>query len=99
LWVTSALVERSLSFQSTRESESLSLALEKTGRELYQQARENLRTAVESGRVTPQRFPIAQRSKWPSDVVLFWEGKEPQQFLLSGERGTELQLLQRRQDG
>lgn len=99
LWVTSALVERSLSFQSTRESESLSLALEKTGRELYQQARENLRVAAESGRVTPQRFPIAQRSKWPADVVLFWEGKEPQQFLLSGEKGTELQLLQRRQDG
>ena len=54
LWLTSALLERSLSLNSTREVDSLSKALRATGRELYQQACENLRAAVEAGRIRPE---------------------------------------------
>ncbi len=49
LWITTSLLERSLTYTSTRELDELSKSLEKTGREYYQQARENLRVAAVSG--------------------------------------------------
>ena len=43
LWVTTSLLERSLSYASTGEMDQLSKALENTGREFYVAARQQLK--------------------------------------------------------
>lgn len=98
LWVTSSLLERSLSLSSTREIDELSQALEMAGREFYQQAREVLRSSAEAGKVRPTRFDLARRTSWPPDVQTFWESSEPERFLLAGDRGNQLHYLVRRDD-
>ncbi|MFN7939690.1 MAG: HAMP domain-containing sensor histidine kinase [Bryobacteraceae bacterium] len=97
LWVTSALLERSLSLNSTREMDSLSKALRATGRELYQQACENLRSAVEAGRLRPQHFPVTARATWPPEVAAFHESGRNEGFALAGPKGDHLEMLVRRE--
>ncbi|MBL8175134.1 MAG: HAMP domain-containing histidine kinase [Bryobacterales bacterium] len=97
LWVTSALLERSLSLNSTREIDSLSQALRATGRELYQQACENLRASVAAGGLRPERFPISGRGSWPTDVAAFHESGRADGFALGGPKGDQLEFLVRRE--
>src|SRR4051812_45446685 len=99
LWVTSSLIERSLSLSSTREIEALSRALKDTGHEYYKQARETLRADVESGRVKPERFSLAQATTWPEEIGAFWEGEEKEEMQLAGDGGNVLQYMMRRDDG
>ncbi|MBL8227432.1 MAG: HAMP domain-containing histidine kinase [Bryobacterales bacterium] len=98
LWVTASLLERSLSLASTREIDELSQALEKSGREYYQQSKEVLRSAAESGKVRPARFAVAQRQAWPADIQAFWESQEPERFQTAGDEGSQLHYLVRRDD-
>ncbi len=98
LWVTSALLERSLSLSSTREIDTLSQALRATGRELYQLACENLRASVEAGRLRPERFAIAGRASWPPDVSAFYESGRQEGFVLTGANSDKLEMLVRRHD-
>jgi nitrogen fixation/metabolism regulation signal transduction histidine kinase len=98
LWVTASLLERSLSLASTREIDELSQALEKAGREFYQQSREMLRIAAESGKLRPARFELARKSSWPAEIQSFWESLAPERFLLAGEDGNQLHYLVRRDD-
>src|SRR5438128_2414304 len=95
LWITTSLLERSLSYTSTRELDEISKSLEKTGREFYQQARENLRVAAASGRVEPATFAVADRAHWPEAVAGFWESGEPERYALSGDAGDRLDYLVR----
>lgn len=97
LWVTSALLERSLSLNSTREIDSLSKALRSTGKELYQLACENLRVSVEAGRVRPERLPFSSRATWPAEVAAFYESGRQEGFALAGPRGDKLEMLVRRE--
>lgn len=99
LWVTTSLIERSLSLASTRDVEDLSQALEKAGREYYQQSRETLRSAAESGKTRAARFPVAERGSWPLPVQSFWESREPERFELAGADGGDLHYFVRRDDG
>jgi nitrogen fixation/metabolism regulation signal transduction histidine kinase len=98
LWVTASLLERSLSLASTREIDELSQALEKAGREFYQQSREMLRIAAESGKLKPLRFDLTRKDTWPPEVHSFWESREPERFLLAGDHGNQLHYLVRRDD-
>ena len=43
LWITSSLLDRSLRYRSTHEFDEISRSLEKTGREFYQQACQELK--------------------------------------------------------
>lgn len=97
LWVTSALLERSLSLSSTREIDALSQALRATGKELYQLACENLRATVDAGRVRPERFPLSARGSWPAEVAAFFESGQLEGFVLTGAKGDRLEMLVRRE--
>ncbi|MBI3210959.1 MAG: HAMP domain-containing histidine kinase [Candidatus Solibacter usitatus] len=95
LWVTGWLVEQSLSHSMARETDELSRALEQAGHAFYREAQENLRTAVQSGRVAPRRFLLSQRASWPAEIDTFWESGEKEATQHAGEEGERLDLLVR----
>lgn len=99
LWVTSSLLERSLSHSSTHEIEQLSSALKDTGREFYRQMKDSLRADAEAGRARPEKFPLAARASWPEDVAEFYSSGEKDEMSLTGDGGNVLQYLVRRDDG
>ncbi len=98
LWITTALLERSLGYASTRELDELSKSLEKTGREFYQRARAELKGDALAGHIAPQRLSVAHLGNWPEPLRNFWESGEPERFLLSGNHGDQLDYLVRRGD-
>ncbi len=99
LWLTTSLLEHSLSYANTSQLDRLSRMLERTGRELYQQYQEALRADVSSGRLRPAIHPVTASSSWPDPVKDFWESGSAERFYLSGERGERLNWLVRRKDG
>ena len=91
LWTTTSLLERSFGLAPLAELDAVSKSLEKTGRELYQQARESLRRDAAEGRATPRRVP-------PNEAQAFWESGALEQFELSGDQGDRLDYYVRRDD-
>jgi nitrogen fixation/metabolism regulation signal transduction histidine kinase len=98
LWLTTSLLERSLSFASTQELDTLSKSLESTAREFYQQAKEMLRKDAASGAAAAQSYVATARDLWPQAVREFWESGEAERFNLSGARGDHLDYLTRNGD-
>ena len=95
IWITTALLDRSLGYATTGELDRLSRTLESTVRQWYQRERDALKHDADSGRVTPTPLAIADRSKWPEPVAAFWDSGEAERFLLSGPGGTHLEYLRR----
>ncbi|MDQ6678550.1 MAG: HAMP domain-containing protein [Acidobacteriota bacterium] len=95
-WVTTSLLERSLSYASTRELDELSRSLENTGRQYYQSAREQLKQDVSAGRVLADR---PARQAWPEGVKEFWASGERERFRLGGSRQDRLEYLVREPAG
>jgi nitrogen fixation/metabolism regulation signal transduction histidine kinase len=82
LWTGLDLLKYSLS-APLLDLNSLSAALQATGRELYQQSREALQRDAAEGRVTPAHLR-------PADAQAFWDSGEAQQFELSGSGEDQL---------
>lgn len=95
LWITVSLLQRSLSYATTAELDTVSRSLETTAREYYRQARERLRHDVAEGRIQP--VPIA--APWPEPVRDFWESGSTERFYLTGDRGNVLNYVVRSQSG
>lgn len=95
LWLTTSLLERSLTFDTTAELDILSKSLEQTAREYYQQARESLRSDAHAGRLNAQAYALGQIASWPTAVKDFWESGEAERFDLSGVKGNHLDFLVR----
>jgi nitrogen fixation/metabolism regulation signal transduction histidine kinase len=87
-WISVSLLELSLS--PTGELDQVSKSLEKTGRELYQRARESLKTDATLGRLKPQEFTAATRDRWPAGVQEFFSSDEADHFTLAGTEGDRL---------
>jgi nitrogen fixation/metabolism regulation signal transduction histidine kinase len=87
-WIATALLEHSLSFQSTDQIDELSKTLGRAGREIYQYARDSLRRDVAAGRLQPERYPEAQLDAWPQSLREFWESGEAERFSLSEDGAT-----------
>jgi nitrogen fixation/metabolism regulation signal transduction histidine kinase len=83
LWTSLSLLERSLQLAPLTQMDALSQSLEKTGRELYQQARESLRRDVVEGRVKPVELG-------PADAQAFRERGLDEEFVLAGANGDRL---------
>ena len=98
LWITTSLLDRSLSYASTGELDRLSRSLQKTGHELYQRASEALRNDALSGRLQPLRYTAAERAGWPAPVKSFSESGDPERFLITGRDGDRIDYLARRGD-
>lgn len=96
-WISVSLLE--LSLAPLGELDQVSKSLEKTGRELYQRARESLKADAALGRVKPQEFPRAERDRWPAPVQEFYASGEADHFALAGTNGDRLDYLLRQGDG
>jgi nitrogen fixation/metabolism regulation signal transduction histidine kinase len=94
LWITSSLLDRSLRYRSTRELDELSRSLERTGREFYQQACQELKSAAAAS--TPERYAEADRDRWPEALRTFWSSGDAERFILEGNGGDRLEYLVRR---
>jgi len=88
VWITLSLLQRSLTLAPLAELDSVSIALENTGRELYQQARESLVRDVAEHRIEPRKLK-------PADAPTFWETGATEQFEVAGNRGDRLDYFVR----
>ena len=95
MWIATSLLDRSLSYASTDELDTLSLTLQKAGRELYQFARESLKGDAADRRIKPRRLPEAEIRNSAAGIQEFWASGEPERFLLSGKEGNQLDYLVR----
>ncbi len=95
LWITTSLLQSSLRYATTRELDQLSKSLERTGREYYQLAREELKSQVAAGRLAPRVYAGSPAPDWPEPVRVFWESGDADRFVLSGESGDRLDYLVR----
>jgi nitrogen fixation/metabolism regulation signal transduction histidine kinase len=83
LWTSLRLLEHSLELAPLRELDGLSQSLEKTGRELYQQARESLRRDADAGRIQGVEMT-------PAEAQAFHERGLDEEFVLAGANGNRL---------
>ena len=83
LWTSLSLLERSLELAPVNQLDALSQSLEKTGRELYQQARETLRRDVAEGRLEPVKLG-------PAEAQAFRDRGLDEEFVLAGANGDRL---------
>ena len=95
-WISISLLDLSLS--PTRELDQVSKSLEKTGKELYQRARESLKTDATLGRLNPQQFQGPERNSWPAAIQEFFASSEADRFALAGTNGDRLDYLVRHGD-
>jgi len=95
IWISLSLLNRSLSLASTRELDQVSQSLEKTGRELYQRARESLKDDANAGRANARSFAPSTHDQWPAAVQEFFASGEPDRFVLAGDSGDRLDYLVR----
>ncbi len=98
-WLAASLLERSLSYSTTRQVDRLSRTLEHAGRELYQRERESLKQDAAAERVAPRVYLVADATVWPSDVREFWDGNEAERFALAEPRGSVLEYFVRAPEG
>ena len=92
-WIASSLLEHSLTYSTTGQLDRLSKTLERTGRELYQDARESVK------REPPRIYRLSERKDWASDVEEFWASGEPERFVRAEDEGNVLKYMQRRPEG
>lgn len=95
IWLATSLIERSLAYSSASRLDELSKALERTGREFYQQSRKALKAEAAAGRRDPVRYSRNSAPAWPPAVQEFWESGESERFVLSGPDGDRLDYLVR----
>jgi two-component system nitrogen regulation sensor histidine kinase NtrY len=95
-WIWVSLLN--LSLAPTKELDQVSKSLEKTGRELYQRARESLKMDATLGRLKAEQFPAATRDSWPVGVQEFYASDEADHFALTGTDGDRLDYLVRHDD-
>jgi nitrogen fixation/metabolism regulation signal transduction histidine kinase len=96
LWVSSALMERSLAFVPAGDATALANSLERVGREYYRQAREHLKAGAVGGAIEPQRLPASTRATWPAALQQFWDSADTERFVLSEPDGDRLHYAVKR---
>ncbi len=98
-WITTSLLEQSLTYSSTDQLDRLSKTLELTGRELYQNARESLKHDVETHGARPSIYGRADQPDWTPELRAFWESGDPERFAMSDDGRNLLLYLVRQRDG
>ena len=101
IWITMSLLDRSLSYSTTSELDSLSRTLEAAVRQFYQRERETLKQDAIAGRAERTFHPASGAATWPPAVRTFWESGEAERFGVSGSGGDQVEYLRRveRPDG
>jgi nitrogen fixation/metabolism regulation signal transduction histidine kinase len=96
LWITTNLLERSLTYSPTAELNEASRSLEKTGRELYRRAREQLKAQALAGKTKATVYAGSKRERWPAEVDDFFQSGENERFATGGDGGDRLDYFARR---
>ena len=95
IWITMSLLDRSLSYSTTNELDSLSRTLEAAVRQFYQRERETLKQDAIAGRAERTFHPASGAATWPPAVRTFWESGEAERFGVSGAGGDHVEYLRR----
>jgi two-component system nitrogen regulation sensor histidine kinase NtrY len=95
VWITTSLLEQSVEFSSTRELDSISKFLRKTGKEFYLRACDHLQQDAQAGLAAPRKYTPADAGQWPEAVQAFAAGDEAEKFVLGGRDGDRLDYLVR----
>jgi signal transduction histidine kinase len=90
IWLTTNLFERSLA--PVDQLASVSRALEKTGRQYYQQASDRLKDDAQAGRAEPH---VYSGPDVPDAVREFRDSNEHERFTITGDGGSQLRYLVR----
>ncbi len=96
LWMSSTLLERSLSYSSTSQLDAISKSLETAGREYYGSARQALQADADAHRIQPT---IVVPGTFNAELEDFWASRDAERYVRSGDRGQTLELLRRRPEG
>ena len=98
-WLTISLLRRSVDFSSTNELDAVSQSLQRTGKEFYRHACDDLRFRAESGHAKPQEYPLSEQANWPEAVKSFAASPDVDRFVLAGDQGNLLEYLTRHKGG
>jgi nitrogen fixation/metabolism regulation signal transduction histidine kinase len=93
--ITTALLDRSLRYSTTRDLDRLSRTLEATARQFYQRERAALKSDALAGRVAATTFAPADAASWPPPIQAFRDSGEAERFGISGPGGDRLDYLRR----
>lgn len=99
IWITTSLLDRSLSYATTGELDRLSRTLEATVRQFYQRERDALRRDALAGRADGIFHTAAHTAVWPPAVRVFWDSGEAERFGVSGTGGDHVDYVRRVDDG
>jgi two-component system nitrogen regulation sensor histidine kinase NtrY len=95
IWITTSLLEQSLSYSSTDKVDALANSLQLTGHEFYQRACADLKRQAAAGEIKPAIFAGTDRSRWPESVKAFADSAEAEVFLHAGREGDRVDYLVR----
>jgi nitrogen fixation/metabolism regulation signal transduction histidine kinase len=100
VWITTSLLEQSIDYSSTSELDTISKSLQRTGKEFYQRACDDLKQRAQSGQASPYRYLPAERATWPEAIKAFASEKteEAARFVRAGHEGDRLDYLVRHGD-
>jgi nitrogen fixation/metabolism regulation signal transduction histidine kinase len=99
VWVTMALIDRSLGYATTQELDRVSKTLERATRQFYQRERDALKRDAGAGAVPLTAYDRRTMADWPESVRAFWDSGESDRFDLSGPTGDHLEYMRRRDSG
>ena len=95
IWITTSLLDRSLSYATTGELDRLSRSLAATAKQLYQRERDTLKQEALAGRTRPTTYVAADGARWPEHVRSFWNSGEAERFGVSGASGERVDYMRR----
>lgn len=99
IWTSIELLDYSLNLAPLRELDETSRALERLGKEHYQEARALLAAGAAAHTIAPQILRAEDSAHWPDYVREFKESSDAERFTTTGNDGSRLELLQRDGDG
>jgi len=95
VWLTTSLLDQSLSFSAIGQLGELSNSLEQTGLEFYQGQRKELKRRAETREMEPRKYLVADRTNWPEYVKEFADSDDGERFVTTGQQGDRLDYLVR----
>jgi two-component system nitrogen regulation sensor histidine kinase NtrY len=98
VWITTSLLQQSIDYSSTSELDTISKSLQRTGKEFYQRACDDLEQRAQAGQAAPQKYLPQEHANWPEAVKAFLEAGEAEKFVRAGHEGDRLDYFVRHGD-
>jgi two-component system, NtrC family, nitrogen regulation sensor histidine kinase NtrY len=95
VWITTALIDRSLRYATTGELDRLSRTLENTAKQFYQRERDALKQDAVAGRTRATTYEALDAAQLPEPIRSFWESGESERFGVSGANGERVDYMRR----